>query len=77
MLEAEFRFFLSHQEDLFRKYPNKHLLIRGNGIVGVYSDHMKAYRRGRDRYGLGQFLIQHCLPGELGRSQTFHSQVIL
>lgn len=77
MLDKEFKYFLDNQRDLVKKHPNKYLMIIGNEIVRVYSNHMKAYEEGKKKYGLGNFLIQHCLPGELSTTHTFHSQVTL
>lgn len=77
MLEKEFQYFLDNQRDLVAKYHNKFVLIVGESIKGAYSNHMKAYEEGQKKFGLGKFLIQQCLPGELSTSHTFHSQVIL
>jgi len=77
MLDKEFKFFLDNQMDLVIKYPNKYLMIIGDKIIGVYNNHMKAYEEGKKKYGLGKFLIQHCLPGELSTTHTFHSQIVI
>lgn len=75
MLEKEFNYFLNNQQELVEKHLGKFLIIMGDKVVGVYPNHMKAYEEGVKKYGLGNFLIQHCLPGELSTSHTFHSQV--
>lgn len=77
MLDKEFKYFLDNQQELVKKYANKFLMIKGDKIVGVFTNHMKAYENGEKKYGLGNFLIQHCLPGELSTTHTFHSQIIL
>lgn len=76
MLKQEFQYYLDHQEDLVKKHLNKFLVIKDQKIVGVYDAKQKAYDDATSKYELGTFLIQHCLPGTLSHTQTFHSQVI-
>ena len=73
MLNKEFKYFLDNQPALVDKYGNKFLVIIGNEVKDVYNTRSKAYREGKKKYGLGNFLIQHCLPGELATTATFHS----
>ena len=75
MLKQEFQYYLDHQEELVKKYLNKFLVIKDQK-VGVYDTKQEAYDDATSKYELGTFLIQHCLPGTLGHTQTFHSQVI-
>lgn len=76
MLKQEFQYYLDHQEALVKKYLNKFLVIKDEKIVGVYDTKQEAYDNATSSYELGTFLIQQCLPGTLGHTQTFHSQVI-
>jgi len=76
MLKQEFQYYLDHQEELVKKYLNKFLVIKDEKIVGVYDTKQEAYDNATSKYELGTFLIQQCLPGTLGHTQTFHSQVI-
>lgn len=76
MLKQEFQYYLDHQEEFVKKHLNKFLVIRDQKVVGVYDTKPEAYDEATSKYELGSFLIQHCLPGTLGHTQTFHSQVI-
>lgn len=76
MLEKEFDFYLLHQKDLVLKYTNKYLVIKDEKIVEVFDTNQQAYDFASSTFDLGTFLIQFCLPGDLGYTQTFHSQVI-
>jgi len=76
MLEKEFQYYLNHQDELVKKYENKFLVIKDQEVVGVYDNKQEAYDGATSKYELGTFLIQHCLPGTLSHTQTFHSQVI-
>lgn len=76
MLKQEFQYYLDHQEELVKKHLNKYLVIKDQKVVGVYETKQTAYDESTSKYELGTFLIQHCLPGTLSHTQTFHSQVI-
>lgn len=76
MLEQEFKYYLDHQEELVKKYLDKFLVIKDQKVAGVYETKEAAYDDATSKYELGTFLIQHCLPGSLSHTQTFHSQVI-
>ena len=76
MLKQEFQYYLDHQEELVKKHLNKYLVIKDQKVVGVYETKQEAYDDSTSKYELGTFLIQHCLPGTLSHTQTFHSQVI-
>lgn len=77
MLSTEFKYYREHQKELSQKYLGKFLIIKDCEVQGAYDDHIVAYEEAKEKFGLGNFLLQHCLPGELNISRTFHSQVIL
>lgn len=76
MLEKEFQYYLDNQADFVKKHANKFLVIKNQEVVGVYDTKENAYDDATSKFELGTFLIQQCLPGTLGHTQTFHSQVI-
>lgn len=77
MLEKEFKYYLDNQTQLVEAYRNKFIVIKNNEVIGVYDSHNDAYVNTLKKEELGTFLIQHCLPGDEGYSQTFHSRVII
>ena len=77
MLEKNFKYYLKHQPELVKKYNGKFIVIKDEKVIGVYTSHPEAYNETVKSHELGTFLIQHCLPGKEGYSQTFHSQVII
>ena len=77
MLEQEFKYYLSNQQELLKKYNGKFIVIIGCEVVGSYDSHMQAYEASKQVYPLGTFLIQHCTPGADSYTQTFHSRVII
>ncbi len=76
MLEKEFKFFLDNQKNLVKEYDGKFIVIIGEDVVGSYNTEAEAYQDSIEKHKLGTFLIQHCLPGDKGYSQTFNSRVI-
>ena len=77
MLQKEFNYYLKHQVDLVAKYSGKFIVLKDEKVIGAYSSHSQAYNTSAKKEKLGTFLIQHCLPGKEGYTQTFHSQVII
>lgn len=76
MLEKEFEFYLKNQKKLLEKFLNNYLVIKDEKVVGNFTTKQEAYDFATSKFKLGEFLIQHCIPGNLGYTQTFHSQVI-
>lgn len=76
MLEREFKYYLSHQKELVKKYNGKFIVIVGEEVVGAYDTFEKALVESQDRFESGSFLIQECLPGEEAYTQTFHTRAI-
>lgn len=77
MLEKEFQYYLDNQDELVKKYNDKFIVIKNEIVIGVYDSHSEAYNLTLQTEELGTFLIQHCLSGDQGYTQTFHSQVII
>lgn len=76
MLEKEFKFYLENQNKLLKEHLNKFIIIKDQIVVASYDTKQEAYDFASENFELGTFLIQQCLPGDLGHTQTFHSQVI-
>lgn len=75
-LEKEFKYYLDNQAELVAKYNGKFLVIKDEKVIGVYDTKQEAYDTATAQNELGTFLIQQCLPGNIGTTQTFHSQAI-
>ncbi len=74
-LKKEFEYYLSHQDELVKKYNGKFIVIIDNAVIGSYDTQLDAYNETKKNYKLGTFLIQFCSPGESAFTQTFHSRV--
>jgi hypothetical protein len=75
ILAKEFKFYNDHQEELQEKYLGRFIVIKGESVVGDYGSELEAYTEAKKNHEVGTFLIQHCLPGKGGQTQTFHSRV--
>ena len=75
MLEEELKYFIDNQIELLKKYRGKFLVIKNQGVVGIYESEIEAYQEAQKKYELGTFLIQECTLGKDAYSQTFYSRV--
>jgi hypothetical protein len=75
MLEREFKYYLSHQDDLVKQFNGKYLVIVGDSVFGAFDSKMDAYNAAKEKHEVGTFLIQRCSPGSADYAQTFHSRV--
>jgi len=76
MLDQEFKYYQDHQNELVKLYKDKHIVIVGEQVVGAYDNELSAYLDAKEKYGLGNFLIQLCEPGIENYTQMFHSLAI-
>lgn len=76
MLEKEFKYYLENQSSLVKKYDGKFIAIKGQKVIGSYDSHGEALTETTKKEELGTFIIQHCIPGTDGYTQTFHSRVL-
>ncbi|MFH1170403.1 MAG: hypothetical protein V1704_02495 [Candidatus Vogelbacteria bacterium] len=74
-LQKQLGYFKSRQDELVKKYEGKFLVIRDQEIQGIYDTEIDAYTNAKEKFELGTFLIQQCLPGQESYTQTFHSRV--
>ncbi|WP_407404369.1 hypothetical protein [Sodaliphilus sp.] len=77
MLEKEFKYFVSHHDEIFRDHPNKFVVISGEAVVSAAESFDEALSQAMAQ-GLepGTFLIQECTEGDDAYTQTFHTRVV-
>lgn len=76
LLEHEFKYFVTHQDELVAKYNGKFIVIIGDKVVGSFDTFEGALEDSQKKYKAGTYLIQHCRPGKESYTQTFHSRVV-
>ncbi len=75
-MDELFQYYLSHQSELLKKYDGRYLVITDNGNVSDFETNKEAYLFGVEKYGLGNFLLQLCTPGNEAYTQHFYSQLV-
>lgn len=76
MLDAEYKYYLEHQQELLELYRGRFVVIVGETVVSDYGTQAEAYLNSIKDHELGTFLIQECTDGTSGYTQTYHSRVI-
>jgi hypothetical protein len=76
-LEKEFRWYLSHQEELVQKYDGKFIVIKGEEVFGAYDNLGDAVDETEKTLVLGTFLVQKCTSGDEDTKAIFRSRVVL
>ena len=63
-LQELFYWFIDNQEELVKQYNGKYLIIKDFKVIDSFDDENTAYYEACEKYGLGNFIIQLCIPGE-------------
>jgi len=74
-LKKEFEYYLANQAQLVAKYNGRFVVIKGERVIGDYSDLPTAVSETTKQHELGTFLVQRVEPGERAYTQTFTSRV--
>lgn len=75
-LEQEFKYYLSHQDDLVAQYDGKVVVIKGQTVLGVFQDELTAVTETSKSHEIGTFLVQRVSKGSAAYTQTYHSRVV-
>lgn len=75
-LEKEFKYYLSHQNELVEKYNDQYIVIKEEEVIGSYESEIEAIEKTQETYDLGTFLVHKCGAGKDNYTQTYHSRVI-
>ena len=73
-LEKEFQYYIDHQGELVEKYRGKVIVIKNEGVIGVYDSDIEAIEETSEKHEMGTFLVQKCEPGPNSYTQTLHSE---
>ena len=75
-LKKEFKYYLTNQKELVKKYKGKFIVNKNSEVIGAYDSELEAVERTSKEYKLGTFLVQKCEAGSESYTQTYHSRVI-
>ncbi|PKL35840.1 MAG: hypothetical protein CVV44_20190 [Spirochaetae bacterium HGW-Spirochaetae-1] len=74
MLDKEYSYFNEHRKEFVEKYKGKFIVIKDNDVLGVYDTIQDALTITTQKYPVGSFLVQECVPEEK-TIQHFHTRV--
>lgn len=74
-LKKDFQWYLDNQEELVKLYNGKVLIIVKGSVVGSFDTEREAYLYAKDKYGLGNFIMQKCSTGDKDYTAIYHSRV--
>lgn len=75
-IDINYQYFLNHQKELAKEFYGRYVVIKDQKVVGDYDSEIKAYLDAKKRYGLGNFIIQYCVPEGEERLQAFYSPIV-
>lgn len=76
MIKDLFQYYLRNQDQLLKEYNGKYLVITKDGVAGSYDSEVDGYYAAKEQFGLGNFIIQLCTPGDEAYSQQFFSPIV-
>lgn len=76
MIQELFKYYLRNQDRLVKEYNGKYLVITKDGVAGAYDTEPEGYYAAKSQFGLGQFIVQLCTPGDEAYSQQFFSPIV-
>ena len=61
-LIENYKFFEENFEELYKKYPNKFLVLKDKTVINAFDSFELAADYGISTFGLGNFSVQQCAP---------------
>ena len=75
-IDRNYQYFLNNRDYLARHYYGRFIIIYNQQVVEDFDSEIKAYIEGKKKYGLGNFIIQYCVPEEEEQFQSFRSPIV-
>ncbi|MGV3586995.1 MAG: DUF5678 domain-containing protein [Adhaeribacter sp.] len=67
----DFEYYLRHQADFRKQYPNKCVIIKDEQVVGVYDTYEEAWRNASELFEENEYHIQLCY----SRQDHYHQKL--
>lgn len=77
MLDKEFEYYKTHQDELVSKFEGRWIVIKDQKVIGDYDSELQALENSKKDNEMGTFLIQFVEKGASSYTQTFHSRVAI
>lgn len=59
-MQEDFKWFVEHYDELFRKYGHSFLAIQDRTVIGVYESYAQGVKETAKTHKLGTFIVQEC-----------------
>lgn len=76
MCDKNFEYFNDNFQVLREEYADKFLVIKDQGVIGIYDSFDEAYSETIQKEKIGTFLIQLCRNDETTVNQFYSSNVV-
>lgn len=76
MCDKNFEYFNDNFQVLYEEYADKFLVIKDQGVIGIYDSFDEAYSETIKKEKIGTFLIQLCRNDETTVNQFYSSNVV-
>ena len=76
-LDRQLSFFRKHQDEFARDHHGQYVLIHDETADGFFDFELDAFSDGKKKWGVGNFLIRHCVRPDEETAQVFHSRVAI
>ena len=73
-LQAEFEYYLAHQEELVKQYDGKVIVIKGHEVLGAYEDDLEAIQETAKEHAIGTFMVHRVTAQE--ETKTIYSRAV-
>lgn len=77
MCDLNYNYFLSHLDELCKKYDGKFLAIKDETVIGIYNSFDEAFCETEKNEKLGTFLIQYCSKDQDALANNFYSNNVV
>lgn len=71
-LLKEYQYYVSHQDELAKKYSGLYAVIIGNHLVGTYQTEDEAIDETTKKHKLGTFMVQLVAPSRQNHTQQLY-----
>ena len=76
LLDQEFDYFIENQQDIFKKYGNKYVIIKDKQVAASFEDEITAIIESRNKFDKGTYIIQKSGPDSSVYSLNSHISTI-
>lgn len=75
-LQKEYDFFNKNYAQLIETYQGKYVIISNESVKSAFENELDAYIYGTQNFGVGSFILKHCLELQNQILQTYNNRII-